>query len=84
VRVRGRVDRAGGLTAGEEVALIVFTVIAASSVLIPVLGYAVSADRLRGGLDALGTWLQLNNHMVMAIVLLVWALPVIGKGLGGL
>jgi hypothetical protein len=33
----------GGLTAGEEVvALLVFTVIAASSVSIPVLGYAVA------------------------------------------
>jgi Sap, sulfolipid-1-addressing protein len=72
----------GGLTRGEVVALLVFTVIVASSVLIPVLGYAVAADRPRGALDALGTWLQLSSQLVMAIALLATGAPVIGKGSG--
>ncbi|MRH92178.1 GAP family protein [Nocardia sp. SYP-A9097] len=68
----------------ELTALIVFTLIAAASVLIPVIGYAVAADRLRPALDSLKNWLQANNHMVMAIVLLVMGAAVIGKGINGL
>ena len=75
----------GGLAVGGEiVAVLVYTVLAASTVLVPVLGYAVAADRMRGGLDSLKNWLQANNHMVMAIVLVVMGAVVIGKGLGGL
>lgn len=75
----------GDLSAGGDVvAVLVFTVLAASTVLIPVIGYAVAADRLRGTLDSLKNWLQANNHAVMAIVLVVMGAVVIGKGLGGL
>ena len=62
----------------------VFTLIAASSVLVPVVGYAVAAQRLRAPLDTLKQWLQANNHQVMAIVLVIMGAAVIGKGLGGL
>ncbi|WP_280232910.1 GAP family protein [Nocardia cyriacigeorgica] len=81
----GVVIGTGGLSAqGDIVAVIVFTILAASTVLVPVLGYAVAADRLRGGLDAMKVWLQDNNHLVMAIVLLVMGAVVLGKGIGGL
>lgn len=73
------------LSAGEKaVAIAVFTVLAAASVLAVVLGYAVAADRLRHTLDTTRQWLQANNHAVMAIVLLVMGAAVIGKGVGGL
>lgn len=76
---------AAGQPAGTDVvAVLVFTVIAASTVLLPVVGYTVAADRLRGPLDSLKNWLQANNHQVMAIVLLIMGAAVIGKGLGGL
>ena len=74
-----------GLPSGNAVVVwLVFTVLAACSVLIPVIGYAVAAERLAGPLDATKTWLQANNHMVMAIVLLIMGAVVLGKGLGGL
>lgn len=74
-----------GLSSGNAVVVwLVFTVLAACSVLIPVIGYAVAAERLAGPLDATKTWLQANNHMVMAIVLLIMGAVVLGKGLGGL
>lgn len=75
---------AGGLAGGGEViALVVFTVLAASTVVVPVVGYALAADRLREPLASLKNWLQAQNHQVMAIVLLVMGAVVIGKGLGG-
>ncbi|MBF6079792.1 GAP family protein [Nocardia cyriacigeorgica] len=81
----GVVIGTGGLAAGGDVvAVLIFTVLAASTVLVPVIGYAVAADRLRGGLDAMKVWLQDNNHLVMAIVLLVMGAVVLGKGIGGL
>ncbi len=74
----------GGLAGGGEVvALVVFTVLAASTVVVPVVGYALAADRLREPLASLKNWLQAQNHQVMAIVLLVMGAVVIGKGLGG-
>lgn len=80
----GVVIGSGGLEAGGDVlALVVFTVLAASTVLVPVIGYAVAADRLRGPLDSLKDWLQANNHQVMAIVLVIMGAVVVGKGLGG-
>ncbi|MFZ2528084.1 MAG: GAP family protein [Rhodococcus sp. (in: high G+C Gram-positive bacteria)] len=81
----GLVIGTGGLGTGDAVvALVVFTLIAASSVLVPVVGYAVAAQRLRAPLDTLKQWLQANNHQVMAIVLVIMGAAVIGKGLGGL
>lgn len=74
-----------GLSSGNAIVVwLVFTVLAACSVLVPVLGYAVAAERLASALDATKTWLQANNHVVMAIVLLIMGAVVLGKGLGGL
>lgn len=73
------------LPAGSvTVAIIVFVVIATASVTVPVAGYRLAADRLRAPLNSLQTWLAANNHAVMAIVLLLLAASVLGKGLGAL
>ena len=78
----GLVIGTGGLGPGEAVvALVIFTVMA-SSVLIPVLGYALAAQRLREPLDALSQWLRVNNHQVMALVLVIMGAAVIAKDLG--
>ncbi|MBC7300825.1 MAG: GAP family protein [Nocardia sp.] len=75
----------GGLSAGSEVlAIVVFTLLASSTVLAVVLGYLLAAQRLRPLLGELREWLQLNNHAVMAIVLLIMGAVVVGKGIGGL
>ena len=75
----------GGLDAGQDsVAVVVFTVIAASTVLVPVIGYAVARQQMRRPLDDLKVWLQQNNVTVMAVLLLVIGVALAGKGLGGL
>lgn len=73
------------LSVGQQVGSVaVFTVIAASTVAIPVIGYLVAAQRLRAPLDALKQWLQTNNATVMAVLILVIGIVLIGKGIGGL
>jgi len=62
----------------------VFTVIAASTVLVPVVGYALARDRMRHPLDELKVWLQQNNVTVMAVLILVIGVALTGRGLGGL
>jgi threonine/homoserine/homoserine lactone efflux protein len=71
-------------TGGRVVAVAVFTVIAVSTVAVPVLAYAVARDRMRGPLDELHVWLQRHNAAVMAVLLLVIGVALIGKGLAGL
>ncbi len=73
------------LTGGQQaVAVVLFVVIAASTVAIPVIAYAVAPDRMRRPLDSLKAWLEVNNSTVMAVLLLVIGTVVFGKGLGGL
>ena len=70
------------LAVGETIAVIaLYTVIAASTVLVPVIGYLVASDRLRGPLDALRGWLAKENPAIMAVLLLVIGVSVVGKGI---
>jgi hypothetical protein len=54
--------------------------LAACTVVIPVIGYLVASARLAGPLDRLRGWLVENNSTIMAVLLLVIGLAVIGKG----
>ncbi|MBS0025259.1 GAP family protein [Microbacterium paraoxydans] len=73
---------AAGLDGGAVVVVIaVFTVIAASTVLVPVVGYLVAAQRLHEPLDALRGWLARENAVIMAVLLLVIGVSMIGKGI---
>jgi threonine/homoserine/homoserine lactone efflux protein len=72
-----------GLTLGATIgAIAVYAVIAASTVLIPVVGYLIAAEKLRGPLDALRVWLARENSVIMAVLLLVIGVSLIGKGIG--
>ena len=72
------------LSVGETVLVIaVYTIIAACTVLIPVIGYLIAAERLRGPLDALRVWLAHENAVIMAVLLLVIGVVLIGKGIAG-
>jgi hypothetical protein len=71
-----------GLSGGSStVVILVFVLVACCSVAIPVIGYLVAADALRGPLDALRGWLVQNNATVMAVLLLVIGVVLIGKGI---
>ncbi|MFJ4999667.1 GAP family protein [Microbacterium sp. NPDC088619] len=69
----------GGST---TIAVTVFTVIAASTVAVPVIGYLIASDKLRGPLGALRGWLENENAVIMAVLLLVIGVSMIGKGIG--
>ena len=74
---------AAGLAAGETVVvLVVFVLLAVSTVLIPVLAYLRAAERMRAPLERLRVWLVQNNGTVMGVLLLVIGVVSIGKGLG--
>ena len=72
-----------GLTVGSiVVAILVFTLIAAASVAIPVIAYLVASKQMTGPLESLRTWLVHNNATVMAVLLVVIGFVLIGKGIG--
>jgi threonine/homoserine/homoserine lactone efflux protein len=66
------------------VAVAVFTVIAASTVAVPVIGYLCARQQMTGPLNSLRAWLTQNNATVMAVLLLVIGVAMIGKGIGAL
>ena len=71
------------LSTGAVIGVIaIFTLIAASTVLVPVVGYLIAAEKLRGPLDALRGWLANENAVIMAILMLVMGVSMIGKGIG--
>ncbi|MDT5012224.1 MAG: hypothetical protein QOH57_3841 [Mycobacterium sp.] len=83
---------AAGLAIGTEgigypgvwLADVYFVAIAASSVAIPVLAYAVSGDRLARPLAALKDWMERHNAALVAAILVVIGLLVLYKGVHGL
>jgi threonine/homoserine/homoserine lactone efflux protein len=81
----GTTIAAGGIATGQVVASVaIFTVLAASTVAVPVVAYAIGRKRMAGPLESLHTWLTAHNGAVMATLLLVIGVVLIGKGLGGL
>ncbi|TQM61846.1 GAP family protein [Humibacillus xanthopallidus] len=71
------------LTASGTIASIaVFTILAASTVAIPVTAYLAASARMAGPLGTLRSWLVHNNSTVMAVLLLVIGVTLIGKGIG--
>jgi threonine/homoserine/homoserine lactone efflux protein len=76
---------AAHLSNGQDVvAVVIFTVIAACSVAVPVVGYLSAKDKMAAPLTNLRAWLTRNNATVMAVLLLVIGVALIGKGIGAL
>jgi hypothetical protein len=74
----------GATTTGDKaVAMIVFIVIAVSTVALPVILNVTMGQRATSILNALNSWLKTNNATVMAVLMLVIGFVLIGKGIGG-
>ena len=70
------------LSTGETVgAVAVFTVIAAISVLVPVIAYLIAGPRLDPTLDTAKGWLIGNNAAVMAVLFLVFGVSLFGDAI---
>lgn len=73
------------LSVGSEIAAVaLFSVLAATTVVIPVVAYQVAAPHLRDPLARLKVWLEANNATVMAVLILVIGVALIGKGIGAM
>jgi threonine/homoserine/homoserine lactone efflux protein len=72
-----------GLTVGQiAIAILVFVLIAASTIAVPVVAYLLASKRMTTPLESLRTWLVQHNATVMSVLLLVIGVVVIGKGIG--
>jgi threonine/homoserine/homoserine lactone efflux protein len=76
------VGGAGLALDSTAIVIIVFVLVAACTVIVPVIAYLIAAARLAGPLDTLRGWLVENNATIMSVLLLVIGVAVIGKGLG--
>jgi threonine/homoserine/homoserine lactone efflux protein len=78
------IGTAGLGTARSWVAVVYFVAIAASSVALPVLAYAVSGDRLERPLARLKDWMERHNAALVAVILVVIGVLVLYKGIHAL
>jgi threonine/homoserine/homoserine lactone efflux protein len=78
----GLIIGGANLSLGDTtVVIVVFVLLAACTVLVPVVGYLIASARMAGPLDNLRGWLVGNNATIMAVLLLVIGVSVIGKGI---
>ena len=79
----GLIVGGAGLGLGSAaVVVLIFVLLAASTVLIPVVGYLLASAKMAAPLDRLRAWLVDNNAAIMAVLLLVIGVSMIGKGIG--
>lgn len=65
-------------------AMVYFVVIAGSTVILPVLAYAVTGDRLAQPLTRLKEWLEHQHAVLVAVILVVIGVMLLYKGFHGL
>jgi hypothetical protein len=74
----------GATTSGDKaVAMVVFILIAASTVALPVILNQTMGGRARAMLGSMNDWLRFNNATVMAVLILVIGFVLVGKGISG-
>lgn len=78
------IGSAGLGTAGAWFSVTFYVLVAASSVAIPVLAYAVAGERLDRPLARLKDWMERHNAALVAAILVVIGLLVLYKGIHGL
>jgi hypothetical protein len=64
------------------VAIVVYVVIAVLGVAAPLVVTVALGDKAHGILEAWKAWLGQNNATVLAVLFLVFAVVLIGKGIG--
>jgi hypothetical protein len=70
--------------AGDWVAAAFFVAVAASTVAVPILAYAVAGHRLDDAMGRLKDWMEKNNAALMAAILVVIGLMVLYNGVKAL
>jgi Sap, sulfolipid-1-addressing protein len=83
-RIRFGARHRGPGNRGAWAALVVFVVVGASSVAVPVVGYAVAGDRIDEPLTRLKDWLERHNAALVAVILVAIGVLVLYKGIHGL
>jgi hypothetical protein len=75
----------GDLSVGQIiVCVVIFLVIAAITIAVPVIGTLIARDAVRPTLERMRVWLVANNAIVMTVLLLVIGVANIGKGIASL
>jgi hypothetical protein len=73
-----------GLSAGQSIiSIVVYVIIGAIGVAAPLVVMISLGDKARGILENWKSWLGLNNATVMAVLLLVFGVVLVGKGVAG-
>lgn len=64
--------------------VLVFFLVAASTVLVPTVAYLLASEKMASPLDRLRAWLVASNHTIMTVLLAFLAVNLLGKGIANL
>jgi threonine/homoserine/homoserine lactone efflux protein len=78
------IGTAGLGTAGAWASVAYYALVAGSTVMIPILAYVISPERLHGPLERLKDWMERKHAVLVAGILIVIGLLVLYKGIHGL
>ncbi len=74
-----------GLTTGQEAGtIVIYVLMAGATILGPLVVYLAMGQRATEILGSWRTWLADNNATVMSVLLLVFAVVLVGQGISGL
>ena len=74
----------GSSRTGIVLGLVFYVAVAASTVALPILAYAVSGDRLDEPLTRLKDWMEAQHAVLVAAILVILGVLVLYKGIHGL
>lgn len=77
-----QIGRSGLELGGVMIVIVVFTVVAALSIIVPVMITVIAPKQAAEVLAGIRTWLGANNATIMTVVLVILGAQVIGKGIG--
>lgn len=76
---------ASGLEQTQQlIVLVIFTLIASVSIIVPVVYYLAAGASAEKALTGLKTWMVANNSAIMAVILLLIGAKLFGQAIGGL
>jgi len=71
-------------TAGTLIVMVLFSLVASSSLAVPVAFYIIGGEKAKAQLNSAKAWMLQNNSAILAVLFLIFGLKIVGSNLAAL